>query len=183
MVLRHIGPPGAGERVELQRCEAALADGFGRPRIVFRLLHLVAPAVRVGADARTARAADQIVDRLLRDLAHNVPQRLLDPGCRAKELQRAAALRIVVECDLKDVTDVEGIATDEIAVKLFDLRRNGTIAVVLAVGLAPSDYAGVSLDPHENEILPPTGMDRKTFDPGDFHDAPYCIDDRSRGDF
>ena len=92
-------------------------------------------------------------------------------------------MRIVVECDLKDVTDVEGIATDEIAAKLLDLSGNGAIAVVLAIGLAPSDHAGVGLDPHENEILPPAGMDRMTFDPDDFHDAPYCVNDRSRGDF
>ena len=92
-------------------------------------------------------------------------------------------MRIVVECDLQDVADVEGIAADEIAAKLLDLSGNGAIAVVLAVGLAPSDHAGVGLDPHENEILPPAGMDRKTFDPDDFHDAPYCVNDRSRGDF
>ena len=78
-------------------------------------------------------------------------------------------MRIVVECDLKDVADVEGIAADEIAAKLLDLRGDGAVAVVLAVGLAPPDHAGVGLDPHEHEILPPTGMDRKTFDAGDFH--------------
>jgi hypothetical protein len=60
-------------------------------------------------------------------------------------------------------------------------ERKWPIAVVLAVGL--TDHAGVGLDPHENEILPPNGMDRKTFDPGNFHDAYYCIDDRSLSDF
>jgi hypothetical protein len=35
-------------------------------------------------------------------------------------------------------------------------------------------HAGAGLDPHEHEILPPTGMDRKTSDAGDFHAAANC---------
>ena len=38
-----------------------------------------------------------------------------------------------------------------------------------------SDDAVVGLDPHENEVLAPTGIDRKTFDAGDFHCAPKYI--------
>src|SRR5262249_48791254 len=116
-------------------------------------------------------ATEQIVDRLFRHLAGDVPQRLLDAGGGAVEFERAAPLRVVVERDLQDVADVERIATDEIAAELVDLRGHSRVAGVLAIGLAPADHAGVGLDPHEHEILPPAGMDRKTFDGRDFHNA------------
>jgi hypothetical protein len=104
----NIGPPWSGQRVELQGGETTLEDGLGGARIVLRLLHLVAPAIRIDTHARTAGAAEKIVDGLLRDLADNVPQGLLDAGCGAVEFQRAPPLRIVVECDLQDVPDMEG---------------------------------------------------------------------------
>ena len=69
------------------------------------------------------------------------------------------------------MADVERIAADEVAAEFIDLRNDGRVAVVLTIGLAPTDYAGVGLNPYEHEVLPPTGMDRKTFDAGDFHDA------------
>ena len=171
VILRHVGPPRPRDGIEFQRREAALEDALGAAGIVLRLAHLVAPAVRIDADARTAGTAEEVVDRLLGDLADDVPQRLLDAGRGAVELQRAAPLRIVIESDLQDVADVERIAADEVAAELIDLRGDGAIAVVLAIGLAPADDAGVGLDPHEHEILPPTGMDRKTSDASDFHAA------------
>ena len=140
--------------------------------IVLRLLHLVAPAVRIDANARTNRTAEQIVNRLLRLLADDVPQRLLDAGRGAVELQRAAPLGVVVERHLQDVTDVEWIASDQIAAEFLDLRRDGAVAVVLAVGFAPPDQAGVGLDAHEHKILPPAGIHRKTFDARNFHGNP-----------
>ena len=85
------------------------------------------------------RTAEQVVDRLLRGLADDVPQRLLDAGDGAVEFERAAPLRVVVERDLQEMPDLERIAADEIAAELFDLRGDGAIAVVLAVGLAPAD--------------------------------------------
>src|SRR5207249_8703371 len=80
VLLWNISPPRAGKRVELQSGETTLENGLGGARLVFRLLHLVAPSIRVDAHARTAGAAEEVVDRLLRDLAGNVPQRLLDAG-------------------------------------------------------------------------------------------------------
>src|SRR5262249_43830105 len=139
------------------------------PRIILGRLHLVAPAVRVNAHARTARTAEQIVDRLSRDFAGDVPQRLLDPGGGTIELERAAALRIVVEGDLQDVADVERIAADQITAQLLDLRGNRAVAIVLAVGLAPSDRAGIGLDPHEHEILAPARVNGKALDARYFH--------------
>src|SRR5207248_1070981 len=121
MILQHIGAPGARNGIELQGGEAALEDAFRATRVILRLAHLVAPTVRVDANTRTAGAAEEIVDRLLRRLAGDVPQRLFDARGGAIKLQRAAALRIIVERDLKDVADVERIATDEIASQLFDL--------------------------------------------------------------
>src|SRR5262249_7372315 len=131
--------------------------------------HLVAPAVGVDAHARTAGAAEKIVDRLLRHFSGDVPQRLLDPRGGAIKLERAAALRVIVERDLQDMTDVERVAADQIAAQLLDLRGDGTVAVVLAVGLAPSDHAGVGLDPLEHEILAPTRVNREALDARDFH--------------
>jgi hypothetical protein len=61
------------------------------------------------------------------------------------------------------------------AAETLDLRGDGTVAVVLTVGLPPSDDPGIGLDPHENEVLAPTGIDRKTFHAGDFHCAPRYI--------
>src|SRR5438552_11716373 len=102
MVLRHIGAPGARNGIELQGGETAPEHAFRRTRVILRLAHLVAPTVRVDPDTRTAGAAEKIINRLLRRLAGDVPQRLLDARCGTIKLQRAAALRIVVEGDLPD---------------------------------------------------------------------------------
>ena len=172
VLLRDVRAPGARHRVELHRGEPALDHGLGSARVVLRLLHLVAPAVRVDANARAAGTAEEIVDRLLGGLADDVPQRLLDAGGGAIEFQRAAPLRVVVERDLQDVTDLERIAPDQIAAELLDLCGDGAVAVILAVGFAPPDDPGIGLDAHEDEVLAPAGMDRKAFDAGDFHRHP-----------
>src|SRR5262249_13833480 len=134
-----------------------------------------APAVGVDAEGRAAGPAEKIVDRLLRDFSDDVPQRLFDPGRGAIKLQRAASLRIVIERDLNDVADMERVAANKIAAKLLDLRRDGAVAVVLTVRLAPSDDPCIGRDPRANEILAPTGMDRKTFDAGDLHCVPRSM--------
>ena len=82
---------------------------------------------------------------------------------------------VVVERDLQDVADMERIAANKIAAKLLDLRRDGAVAVVLTVRLAPSDDPGIGRHPHEYEILAPTGMDRKTFDAGNLHCVPRSM--------
>lgn len=148
---------------------------FSAAGIVLRQLHLVAPAVRVDADARTAGTPEKIVDWLLRDLSGDVPQRLLNARHGTIELQRAPSLRVVIKRNLRHVADVERVAANKITAEFFDLRGDCTVPVVLAVGLAPSDDATIGLDPHENEVLTPTGIDRKTFDAGDFHCAPRYI--------
>ncbi|HEY6373540.1 MAG TPA: hypothetical protein VIX37_23390 [Candidatus Sulfotelmatobacter sp.] len=66
---------------------------------------------------------------------------------------------------------MERVAPNKIAAETLDLRGDGTVAVVLAVGLAPSDDPGI--DPHENEVPAPAGIDGKTFDAGDFHCAAH----------
>ena len=60
VLLGDVGPPRTRHRVELHRAEAALDYAFRGARIVFRLLQLVAPAVRVDADARPARSASRL---------------------------------------------------------------------------------------------------------------------------
>ena len=177
VVLGNERSPRARNGIELQRGEAALQDGFCSTSIIFRLLHLVAPAVRIDADAGAAGAADEVVDRLLRGFADNVPQGLLDAGGRAMELERAAPLGVVVKRDLQEVAQLEGVAPDEITAELLDLRGDGAVAIVLAVRLAPADDPGIGRDAHENEILSPPGMDRKALDAGDFHGRsirPFC---------
>src|SRR5262245_32242216 len=172
VLLWNISPPRAGEGIELESGETTLDNALGGTRIILRLLQLVAPAVRIDAYTRTAGPAEEVVDRLLRDLADNVPQRLLDAGGGAVEFQRAAPLRVVVEGDLQDVPDLERVAADNVATQLLDLCGDGTVAVILAVGFAPTDHAGIGRNAHEHEILPPARIDRKTFDAGDFHSAP-----------
>jgi hypothetical protein len=114
-------------------------------------VHLVAPAIGVNPHARTAGTTEKIVHGLLRDFSDDVPQRLLDTGGGAMKLERAAALRIVVEGDLQDMTDMECLAAE-----FLDLCGDGTVAIVLAVGLPPSDDAGIGRNPHEHEIFAPT---------------------------
>src|SRR5262249_42315091 len=134
-----------------QRGESALEHRFRAASIVLGQLHLVAPAVRIDADARAAGPAEKIVDRLLCDLSDDVPQRLLDPGRGAIKLQRAASLRIIIQRDLNHVADMERVAANKIAAKLLHLHGDGTVAVVLTVRLAPSDDPGIGCDPHEHE--------------------------------
>jgi hypothetical protein len=66
---------------------------------------------------------------------------------------------------------MERVSADEIATELLDLRGDGAVTVILAVGLAPADDAGIGGEAHEHEILAPAGMDRKAFDGGDLHRA------------
>jgi hypothetical protein len=115
--------------------------------------------------------AEQIIDRLLGRLAHDVPQRLLDAGRGAIEFERAAPLRVIVEGDLQEVPDLKRVAADQITAEFCDLGADGAIAIVLAIGLAPADDAGIGLDANEHEILAPAGIDRKAFDTRYFHEA------------
>ena len=172
MILRDKGAPRPRQRIEFHRGETAPAYRFRRPCIVLGRLHLVAPTVSVNAHARTAGAAEKIVDRLPRDLSGDVPQRLLDARGGAIELERAAPLGIVVEGDLQGMPDMERVAADEIAAQFLDLRRNGPVTIILAVGLPPSDHAGIGLEPHEHKILAPTRVNGKALDARDFHVSP-----------
>ena len=175
VLLRDIGPPRTRHRIELHGGEAAREHRLGAAGVILRLLHLVAPAVRIDANARTDRAAEEIVDGLLARLADDVPQRLLDARGRAVEFQRAAALGIIVEGDLQDMADVKGIAPHDVAAELFHLRGDGAVAIILAVGFAPPHDSGIGLDAHEHEILAPAGMDRKAFELGNFHGSPAMV--------
>src|SRR5207237_7317779 len=103
------------ERIELQRGKSAPEHGLCGAGIVLRLLHLVAPAVGIDAHARTAGTAEQIVHRLRGDFSGNVPQRLLDAGGGAIELERAAALRVVVERDVQGVAGRERDSAEPMA--------------------------------------------------------------------
>src|SRR5262245_63174161 len=69
---------------------------------------------------------------------------------------------------------MERIAAHEVATQLFDLCRDGTVAVILAVGFAPADHAAIGRNAHKHEILPPARIDRKTFDARDTHFALRC---------
>ncbi len=91
------------------------------------------------------------------------------PERRAIELKRAAALRVVVERNLQDMADLERIAADQVAPELFDLRGDGAVAIVLAVGFSPSDDAGIGFEADEHEILPPAGMDRQALNACNLH--------------
>jgi hypothetical protein len=112
---------------------------------------------------------EQVVDRLLRLLADDVPERLLDAGRCAVEFQRAAPLGVIVERHLQDVTDMEWIASDQIAAELRNLRRDRGVPVVLAVGFAPPDQTGVGLDTNEHKVLSPACIHWKTFNARNFH--------------
>ena len=159
-------------RIELHGGKAALEHGFGAAHEILRLTHLVAPAVRIDADSRADRTAEEVIDRLSGGLADDVPKGLLDPRRGAEQFQRAAALGVIVERDLQDMPDLKRIAPHHIAAEFLDLRRDGAVAIVLAIGLAPADQPGIRGDAHEHEILTPAGMNGQAFHAGDLHDAP-----------
>lgn len=71
---------------------------------------------------------------------------------------------------------MERIAADKIAAQFFDLCGDGTVAVILVVGFAPTDHTGIGCNAHEDEILPPARIDWKTLNARDFHSAPRCPD-------
>src|SRR5206468_10107869 len=95
-VARDVGAPRPGERIELERGEAAgdrllrllpVVVGCSRSRV---------PAVGADADAIAARPAEQGHDGDAEPLAGQVPQRLLDAAHRAPEIERAAPGREIV---------------------------------------------------------------------------------------
>ena len=159
--------PGTGSN--LSAVKPRFDDRFRLGGVFVRLLDFVTPAVGVNADLVPHRPAEQIVDRLFRGLAADVPQRLLDARGGAIELKRSAALRIVVESDLQDMPDLEGIASNQVAAELFDLRGDGAVAIILAVRLAPADDAGIGLDADEHKILSPAAEHRMARHLADFH--------------
>jgi hypothetical protein len=73
------------------------------------------------------------------------------------------------------MADVEGIATDDVAAEFLHLSGDGPVAIILAVGFAPSDDSGIGLDANEHEILAPAGVDRKAFELGNFHRSPVRL--------
>src|SRR5262249_56786927 len=152
VILRDVSPTGAGNGIEFQRGESALEHCFSAAGIVLRQLHLVAPAVRVDADARTAGTPEKIVDWLLRDLSGDVPQRLLNARHGTIELQRAPSLRVVIKRNLRHVADVERVAANKITAEFFDLRGDCTVPGVLGVGLAPSADPPIRLEPPETKL-------------------------------
>jgi hypothetical protein len=60
VIFRDVGPPGARDGIKFQRGESAFEHRFRAASIVLGQLHLVASAVRIDADARTAGTARRL---------------------------------------------------------------------------------------------------------------------------
>ena len=174
---RDVGAPGAGERIELQRVEAA-ADRVARPRrVLHRGLRAAVPAVGVDAHALATRAAQQRVHRHAVALARDVPERLLEPAHRAPEVHRAALGREVVVGPVHEVGDVARVAPHEVAADRLHERHDARVAVGLRVALAPAVRAAVGLDLDEAEVLAAAEIGQERGDAAHAHD-----DDRSGRD-
>ena len=102
-------------------------------------------------------------------LAGDVPHGMLQAADGAVVVHRAAPAGEVVECHLREVLDVRGVAPDEVAPELVNMRGYLHIAVGLRVALAPAIDALVGLDLHEAEVLGFAGVDQESFDVGDLH--------------
>ena len=171
MLFRDKSAPYARYRIEFHGGEAAVDYALGGTGVILRLLHFVAPAVRVNANASPARAPKEIVNWLAGGLAQNIPQRLFDTGQCAIVLKRTTALRVIVESDLQKMPYLKCITADQIAAELVDLSGDGAIAIILAIGFTPSNDASVSRYADKDKVFTPTGINRQTFNSRDFHEA------------
>ncbi len=146
-----IASPRAGEGVELHRGEAASDDLSGARRQLFGV-RLARPAVGVDADALAAGAAQQLVHRLARALAADVPQRLLDAADRGVVVHGAASCREVVVHDVVKCLIWRECSADDIA-RIASTWATIAVAVGLGIALAPAVQAVRRLEPDEEQVL------------------------------
>ena len=145
-------------RVHLHRRQAGLdllAD------VVGDLRRLVATDPAVDADPVADRAAEQLVHGRAVTLAGDVPQRLVDPGDRARQ-DRPAPVERALGHDLPVVLDAQRVPADDHLAQLLDGGAHG-LGPALAGGLAPADDPALGLDADEQ----PAGRDEERLDPRD----------------
>src|SRR5262249_48922718 len=138
-------------------------------RIGVRRLRARVPAVRVDADTLAARPAQKGHHRHAEPLAGEIPECLLEPAHCAPEVHGAALAGEVVVGPVREVADLSGVAADEVARELPDVRDDRLVAVGLRVALAPAAEPVGGLDLHEEPVLPVTRMNDERRDARDLH--------------
>ena len=168
--------PGSREGVELQRVEAALVDkdrGF-LGNLIGRSSR---PAVCVNSNSWPYGSANQVVNRLFKCLAHDVPHGDFDSTERTVQVHCRPLGGEILMGHVHEMTDVKWIAVDEVASELIDVSLDLGIAIGLRISLAPAGDPRVGRKLQKDEVFANTGIPLYYFDIGDLQCA-YSIGNR-----
>ena len=146
-----------------------------------RRVHIAAPgrvlraaAGVVDAHAITRGAAEQLVDRHAGRLAHEVPQRDVDRGGRARLDAGTPIADGLAQQRRADLPDVCGVHAEQQGRR--DIVHVGFHDGRIEIGFAEADQAGVRLHMHPQQLIVESGA--KGFDRGDAHGRAFlpCSD-------
>jgi hypothetical protein len=126
-------------------------------RLLHARRHLLRVAVLqqagIGRQPIAPRTAQQAIERQVRGLARDVPQR--DVESRQSEDREAVAaeqMELLLQV-VGEARDVACVLADGDRRHHVVQRRGDGVAAAVAEGLAPADDAGVGLDPHQQDVV------------------------------
>ena len=126
--------------------------------LVAGFLDVLAVRVPINQRAFARAAAEQLIDRLVRHLAENVPERDVDGGNRSHRYRAASPVRTAIE-KLPDVLDTARVAADEIRYQVvLEIRGDGEFAPIQS-GVADTGNTGASDNFEGYEIARGAGDD------------------------
>ncbi len=162
-----VGPPAPvrapAARTDLQPY-VPVAVGQDLRRLGDRFVDRGAAGMQVNRGAAAYPAAEQLVDRHVRTLAGDVPERLVDAGQRTVEHRAAAPVRAEVDHP-GDVLDVGRMPADDQRCDVLVHGRDDRAETLGEGGAAESTQSGlIRVDPHDD--------DRQAFGCG--HDRAYA---------
>ena len=153
--------PGSWERVPFQRGEAHLLHLQRALQVLFDGLAAARPAIGIDLHPLARCATQQVVQRQLRVLGHDVPQCDLDRAPCRQQVERRAPHRIVVEHHLRGVADVERAAPDHVFRHDLQQVLDHRLLSRRDIGFAPAVDAFLGLHTAEQQVLRQSGIEQE----------------------
>ena len=159
--------PRPGEWVPFQRGEAHLLHLQRTLDVGLDRLRAVRPPIGIDAHPLARGAAQDVVQRQLRALRHDVPHGDLQRAPRRHEIERGAADREVLEHDLRGMADVQRAAADDVLRHRLQALLDHRFLAGRYIGLAPAVQAVLGLDTAEQQVFRRARIEQERFDTGD----------------
>ncbi len=135
-----------------------VAHGLVLHRLGDGVVDGLAVGVTVDGDARSAGAAQQLIDRQARDLALDVPQRHVDGRQGGHGHRTAAPVRAAIE-ELPDVLDLMGVTADQAGDHVIPQEADHRQFAPVQGGVADPGDSVLGRDLQRHEVAAGTGDD------------------------